>query len=185
MASPVRTWLPVRGDGASTLEQAFGLRPDLAEPFRAFYAIFWRDRLVDPVVLELCRLRVARLLGCESELAVRYRPAVDAGLDESLVARLAQWPDDPGFDEAQRAAIAFAEQFVIDPHGIRVPVRDALREHFTLPEVVALTEALALFDGFMRFRTILGEPDLGEPDLAEPDLGVRMVDPARLDGALP
>lgn len=163
------------------MEQAFGLRPDLAEPFRAFYAVFWRDRLVDPVVLELCRLRVARLLGCDSEFAVRYRPAVDAGLDEDLVARLAQWPHDPGFDEAQRAALAFAEQFVIDPHGIRGAIRDAVREHFTLPEVVALTEALALFDGFMRFRTILGKATLGETIVGETIL----VDPALVEGALP
>ncbi len=171
------TWLPEHAAGASVMEQALGLRPDLAEPFRAFYAVFWRERLIDPVVLELCRLRVATLLGCTSELAVRYRPAVDDGLDESLVARLAQWPDDAGFTDAQRAALAFAEQFVIDPHGIRGPVRDTLRLHFELPEVVALTEALALFDGFMRFRTILG--------VDEPEHPAIVVDPTQVGSALP
>lgn len=179
MGTVAATWLPDPADGASVLEQALGLRPDLAEPFRAFYAVFWRDRLVDPVVLELCRLRVARLLGCSSELGVRYQPALDAGLDEDLVARLAQWPDDPGFSDAQRAALAFAEQFVLDPHGIRGPVRDTLRQHFTLPEVVALTEALALFDGFMRLRTIL------TAEASESGGATVIVDPARLGSPLP
>ena len=171
------TWLPEQATGEYAMDRWFGLRPDLYEPFRAFYAVFWRDRLVDPVVLELCRLRVAQLLGCTSELEVRYLAAIDGGLDESLVDRLPRWPDGaestearsteagPGgatFTDAQRAALAFAEQFVIDPHGIRGPIRDTLRAHFDLPEVVALTEALALFDGFMRFRMVLGlDPEPG------------------------
>ena len=195
------TWLPEQATGEHAMDRWFGLRPDLYEPFRAFYAVFWRDRLVDPVVLELCRLRVAQLLGCASELEVRYLPAIDGGLDESLVDRLPRWPDgaespdarspdarSPGagpggvtFTDAQRAALAFAEQFVIDPHGIRGPIRDTLRAHFDLPEVVALTEALALFDGFMRFRMVLGV----DPEPASsPGSAHVIVDPTRLDASL-
>jgi alkylhydroperoxidase family enzyme len=165
--------------GESTaFEEEFGQRPDLYAPFREFYAVFWRDRLVDPVVLDLCRLRVAELLGCASELGVRYAAAVEGGLTKAMVADLARWPSSERFDDAQRAAIAFAEQFVIDPQGIKGPVRDTLREHFDLPAVVALTEALALFDGFIRFRLIL---DL---DTATTD-GPTVVDPTDLDAPLP
>jgi alkylhydroperoxidase family enzyme len=150
------TWLPEEAEGATPLDHVFGLRPDLYEPFRAFYAVFWEQGLVDALVLELCRLRVAQLLGCESELGIRYAPALVAGLTEEQVADLAQWPTSSSFTDAQRAALAFAEQFVIDPHGIAGPVRDTLRAHYSLPEIVALTEALALFDGFQRFRLVLG-----------------------------
>jgi len=150
------SWLPATGAGATPLDRVFGLRPDLYEPFRAFYAVFWTERLVDPVVLELCRLRVARLLGCESEQQVRYAPALDAGLTEEQIARLPDWPRDPSFTGAQRAALAFAEQFVLDPHGIDDDCRDAVIDHLELAGLVALCEALALFDGFCRFRTILG-----------------------------
>jgi AhpD family alkylhydroperoxidase len=111
---------------------------------------------VDPVVLELCRLRVAQLLGCTPELATRTPEAVAAGLSEEQVEQLAAWPSAPCFDAPQRAALAFAEQFVIDPHGIAGPIRDELRAHFALPDVVALTEALALFDGFQRLQLVLG-----------------------------
>lgn len=174
------TWLPDEAEGATGFDRAFGLRPDLYGPFREFYAVFWRDELVDLVVLELCRLRVAQLLGCESELAVRYAPngilPLDALVSEEIVTELAQWPTSERFDAPQRAALAFAEQFVIDPKGIRGPVRDELRAHFALPEVVALTEALALFDGFTRFRLVLG---VDGPDV------LHMVDPARRDAPLP
>jgi hypothetical protein len=174
------TWLPEATEGpradTAGLDAVFGLRPDLAEPFREFYAVFWCDRLVDPVVLELCRLRVAQLLGCATELCVRYEPAVVGGFTEAMAGDLARWPTSECFTDAHRSALAFAEQFVIDPKGIRGEVRDQLRAHFTLPEVVAITEALALFDGFMRFRMILGVDGPREPTT---------VDPTALDSPLP
>ncbi|HEY5164809.1 MAG TPA: carboxymuconolactone decarboxylase family protein [Acidimicrobiia bacterium] len=150
------SWLPEQVEGASPLDRVFGLRPDLYEPFRAFYATFWTHDLLDPIVLELCRLRVAQLLRCESEQWVRYEPALRAGLTEEQVARLAQWPTTPMFSPAQRAALGFAEQFVIDVEGIDAQLRDAVVDHFTVAGLVALCEALALFDGFCRFRTMLG-----------------------------
>ena len=186
------TWLPEQAEDlpadATGFDRAFGLRPDLYGPFREFYAVFWRDRLVDPVVLELCRLRVAQLLGCVSELQVRYEPAVSSGLAEGpvlteepvltqeMVDELAQWPTSEHFTDAHRAALAFAEQFVIDPQGIKGAVRDELRAHFALPEVVAITEALALFDGFIRFRLVLG---------VEGPTSLTFVDPSDLDAPLP
>jgi len=162
------SWLPEQAEGGSALDQVFGLRPDLYEPFRAFYATFWTHELLDPVVLELCRLRVAQLLRCPSEQQVRYEPARRAGLTEEQVARLPQWPTDPMISPAQRAALGFAEQFVIDVEGIDAELRDAVVDHFTVAGLVALCEALALFDGFCRFRSILGVDD-------DPSSGVTVV----------
>jgi alkylhydroperoxidase family enzyme len=156
------SWLPERAEGTSPLERVFGLRPDLYEPFRAFYATFWTHDLLDPVVLELCRLRVAQLLRCESEQRLRYEPARRAGLTEEQVALLSQWPTAPMFTPAQRAALGFAEQFVTDVEGIDTALRDTVVDHFAVAGLVALCEALALFDGFCRFRIILGvEDELG------------------------
>ncbi len=152
------SWLPDTAPGATPLERVFGLRPDLYDPFRDFYSLFWTRGLLDPVVLELCRLRVAQLVGNESEQRVRYRPALDAGLDEDQVAALRSWPHAAAFTDAQRAALSFAEQFVIDPHGIDNELRDQVADHFTVPGLVALCEVLALFEGFCRFRTILDVP---------------------------
>jgi alkylhydroperoxidase family enzyme len=150
-------WLPAACEDAQTpLDAVFGLRPNLYEDFRRFYGLFWERRLVEPVRLELCRLRVAQLLGCDSELAVRYQPALDAGLTEEKVTRLASWRDDPAFDAAERACLGFAEKFVTDPHAIDDADAAAVVEHLGDAGTVALTEALALFDGFARFRAVLG-----------------------------
>jgi alkylhydroperoxidase family enzyme len=154
------SWLRQEADGATPLERVLALRPDLSDPLRAFYSVFWSERLLDPVVLELCRLRAAQLLGCESEQRVRYDAARDAGLTEEQVEALPRWPAHPAFTDAQRAALAFTEQFVVDPHGVDDDQRDAVIDHYTLAGLVALCEALAVFDGFGRLRNAL---DLDAP----------------------
>ncbi len=139
----------------TTFDEVLALRPDLAAPYRDFLGVFWDRRLVEPVVLDLCRLRVAQLLGCASELAVRTRAAVDAGLASVQVERLPGWPSEECFTDEHRAALAIAEQFVLDPHGVDSAMRDAMVVHVGTPGLVALVEALALFDGFTRFRLLL------------------------------
>jgi alkylhydroperoxidase family enzyme len=138
-----------------TFEEVFSTRPDLYEPWRDFVGAFWAPGVVDPVALELCRVRVAQLLGSASAAAERQRPAVDAGLRDEQIERLSEWPPADCYTDAQRAALTFAEQFVIDPHGVDDAMRETLQQHFSFPEVVALTEALAVFDGFTRFRLML------------------------------
>ncbi len=149
------TWLREHTDGATPLEDVLALRPDLYDRYRAFYSVFWTGRLLDPVLLELCRLRVAQLLGCESELRLRHDAAQDAGLTETQVAALARWASDPAFTDDQRAVLAFAEQFVVDPHGVGPAQRDAVIDHCGLAGLVALCEALAAFDGLARLRNAL------------------------------
>ena len=152
------SWLPDLAAGHTGLAQVFGLRPDLYDAFRAFYAVFWTRPLLDPVVLELCRLRVAQLVGCATEVHVRYRVARDAGLTETQIAALARWPDEPTFTDAQRAALAYAEQFVLDPHGVTDAQHRELLEHFSAAQLVELTAGLALFLGFSKIAVALGPP---------------------------
>ena len=154
---------------ATALERAFGLRQNLFEDFRRFYALFWEQKLVDPVILELCRLRIAQIHGCEAELRLRYQPALDAGLSEEKLAALQDASHSSAYSEAERACVAFAELFTIDPHAI--DDEDAARVVAALGDAgtVALVEALALFDGFVRFRLVLG---------VEPPEAARVVVPA-------
>jgi AhpD family alkylhydroperoxidase len=160
------SWLPREAGGETPLDRSFGLRPNLYAAYRDFVALFWERKLLDPVLLELCRLRVAQLLGCEPELAVRYAPAREAGLGEEKIAELERWWRSPRFDAAERACLRFAEGFVQDPHAITDEDAAAVRDAVGEPGLVALSEALAIFDGFSRFRTLLGvEPPPGGPRL--------------------
>lgn len=158
------TWLAKRAEGETPFDRVLGLRPDLHRGVLAFYALFWERRLVDPVLLELCRLYAAELLGCQSQQRVRYQPAVEAGLTEVAAASVGAWRTAACFDARQRACLLFAEKFVVDPHTIEDADVAAVREAIGTEATVALTEALALFDGFMRFRRLLGVDEPGVQD---------------------
>ena len=62
---------------------------------------------IDTRLYELCRLRVAMLLGNEAELTA-------PGTNTEEVPRLRRWPTEPGYSATERACLAFCEQFVID-----------------------------------------------------------------------
>ena len=149
----------------TALDSVFGHRPNLYQEFRDFYALFWEAGLVEPVLLELCRLRIAAILGCGSELQVRYESAREAGLDESKIAALDDWSRDTRFSELERAALAFAEMFVNDPHAITDDDTYAVAKELGDKGMVAFVEALALFDGFSRFRVMLGVAPEGDAAL--------------------
>ena len=149
------SWLPESGPGRDDFERTFALRPDLLAAWREFAGLFWEKRLVDPVLLELCRLRIAQLHGAAHPLSLRTPEARAAGLDEAKIARLDEWWRQPGFSDLERACLRFAEQFVLDAQAMSDeearPVVAALGDAGT----VAFIEALAIFDGFGRFCRML------------------------------
>ncbi len=149
------SWLAHAAGTGATFAQVFGLCPELHRGFERFYGLFWQRRLVDPVVLELCRLQVAALLGCTVEREVRYRAAVEAGLTEAKVAELSRWRTSPSFSELERACLGFAQRFVTDVHGLTDEDVAAVSRLLGEPGTVALAEAIALFEGFCRFRLAL------------------------------
>jgi alkylhydroperoxidase family enzyme len=147
------SWLPLPAASADRdpFERVFALRPNLFQAWRDFAALFWTRRLVDPVVLELCRLRVAQLLGAGYPQSVRTPQAQAAGLEEGRIAALSDWWNSGQFSGAERACLRFAEQFVLDAKGISDADAAAVVSALGGPGTVALVEALAIFDGFSRF----------------------------------
>jgi alkylhydroperoxidase family enzyme len=149
---------PKSGPAGDRFAQVLGARPELLRDFERFYALFWERRLVPLGVLELVRLNVARLLDCGSELRRRHVDEGEPLIDEEDVAKLSL-TDYVGLEEGVRACLRFSEKFVFDVHGIDDADVAAVREHLGVEGTVALTEALALFDGFMRFRNLLAPED--------------------------
>ena len=76
-------------DGATEFDRLWGTRPQ----FHAVFIDDYRRSLlrVDPVLVELCRLRMAKLLGSTLDLSLRWRPAREAGLTEARIALLADY----------------------------------------------------------------------------------------------
>lgn len=127
-------------------------QPDVRDALVMAWDEAWKA--TDPILLELCRLRIAKLLGCEAELMSRIPQAEAAGLDESMVDVLSQWPTDPSFEGAARACLAFAEQFVIDVASMSDAIADAVRKHLGEQGLVDFTSALLVVEQRQRLRLI-------------------------------
>ena len=101
-----------------------------------------------------------------SAMCQRFRDTLlhESGLAAELVTQcerrvtwlLAPAGDEPrAADAREHALFAYVDAFVRDPHDVTDGHVAALREFLSIPQVVGLTEMLALLDGFTRFRMIL------------------------------
>ena len=137
------------------MSNPFEAMPDnVSAALEQFAAQVWEGDM-DPVVLELCRLRVAALLSSATDASQRTPQAVEAGLADKKILSLPMWPTSELFDDAERAALAFTEKYVQDPHGITDQDCQELNSHFTPEAAVNLTLALAVFEATIRSRVVL------------------------------
>lgn len=136
------------------METLLAQAPEAAAGFRELYELVTTRPLLDPVLLELCRLRSATLLGVPAEHRRRLVP----DLDETLVEELPRWPGSSRFDDRTRAAVRYTESFLLGTDQARAEL-DGLRTHFDDREVFVLTAAVSLHECFHRLCLALGAAD--------------------------
>ncbi len=146
------SWL---GGPGTSIDRVLSMRPDLAELWHRLDAELWTDPTADPVLLELCRIRVAQLHRAEGSAGHRTPAAVAAGLTDELVEALPRWAVDDRFDEATRAALAVAELFVVDVHSVTDDQMAAVGEALGPSALTTFGTALAVWDGICRFERVL------------------------------
>lgn len=139
----------------TTLADLVVLRPGLAEDHVAIETALWELTHPSPVTLELCRLRIAGLVGAASETARRTPAAAAAGLTEDRIRRLAAWPTDPQTTAEEHIALTLAEQLLMDAHGVAEADVERGREVLGDAGLVGLMVALAIFEGSARAAAIL------------------------------
>ena len=148
------TWLPVPAAGGSTWDRVIDHRPAYAAAFRDVEAALWGQDVLDPGILELCRLRTAQLLGADGELHGRS-PAAAGRVDESLIDVLAQWQTAPGFSEQQRSCLGYAEQVLVDAQGVTDELAAEIVEAVGEGGFLVLTYACGFFETTQRARLLL------------------------------
>ncbi|MHB8220954.1 MAG: carboxymuconolactone decarboxylase family protein [Acidimicrobiales bacterium] len=140
---------------------------------RAVHAVDVHDHLVrlfgeiwglaDPELLELSRLRMAQLLGDQSEMARRPH-----GVPEPAPAKLehlSSWPTTSLFDESERLLLSLTEQFIVDVSGIDPSSVHAVAASSDA-NVGGLVTALFLLDYGMRSQMVLKRLFPASPVLA-------------------
>jgi alkylhydroperoxidase family enzyme len=139
-------------DGPTELDRVWGLRDDYYQLFMADY----RKALgnLDPVLVELCRVRVAQMVESPFDLSVRYAPATGAGLSEQKLAALADYPTSPLFTDRERTALEFTEQWVIQSSSITDEDVERLLTALSPEEFIYFCKALSVVDQFARANAI-------------------------------
>jgi alkylhydroperoxidase family enzyme len=140
--------------GATDLDRSWGMRPRMYEIFMNDYGA--SVARVEPGLIELCRLRMAQILGSDFDRGLRYAPALAAGLTEQKIVALPAYLTSPLFSERERLAIGFAEIFAIQSSSIGdaevAPVQQALgAEAF-----IYFVKALSVIDQLQRSVVAFG-----------------------------
>jgi AhpD family alkylhydroperoxidase len=143
-----------RPETATPLEQGlmrmFAHRPPLAKGLTGFAGALKLHRTLPDRLVELVRLRVAFHNQCRSCMAIRYRDALEDGVNEDLVCSLEKPLEAPDLSEAEKAAIAYADALATNHLAIGDATFDELRKHFSEAEIVELGMTAAFFVGFGR-----------------------------------
>ena len=121
--------------------------PDIAGALDAVHRASWAA--VDQRLLELCRVRVAQLLGCDEE-ADALTPGVAVTADE--LASVSTWPTASCFGAGDRAVLAWCEQFVIDVAAMDDSTVAPVRDHLGDGGLIDLTNALLVIEQRQRLR---------------------------------
>jgi alkylhydroperoxidase family enzyme len=141
-----------------SFEWVVSQRPRYAAALADIEAALWQQGAIGPLLLELCRLRIAQLLGCDVALAHRTPEAVAAGLDENLVSSLSRWPTDTRFSDQERTCLGYAERLLIDAQGVSDDDADRVIDAVGQGGFLVLTYACGLFETTQRARlTIAAE----------------------------
>lgn len=124
--------------------------PPIAKGVAHFAMALRASRTLPERLFELVRLRIAFHNQCRSCMAIRYRNAVDDGVNEPLVCSLERPAQAPDLSPAERAALDYADRFANDHLSIDEAVYDGLRAYFSESELVELGSWVAFCVGFGR-----------------------------------
>ena len=142
------------GEG-SEMARAMALRPAFQPAMQAWEKAVGRSTL-DWRLHELVRVRVALINDCAICKAWRNQIAFDAGVTEDLLASVTDARTAPGFTDAERAAIEYAERYCMDPTSIEDDFMRRLAEHYDSGQIIDLTLVTAKYMALGRFMAVLG-----------------------------
>ena len=112
-------------------------------------------------VQELVRIRASQINGCGFCTDMHTKDALAAGETQQRLNLVAAWRDAAVFSEAERAALALAEEgtrITDAATGVSDEAWQAARKHFDDEQLAALIAEIALINAWNRLNVIAGTP---------------------------
>ena len=113
------------------------------------------DEVIDPLLAELIRLRMAQLLGDERGSTRRSVAALERGLTERKIADLSSWPTSDEYSSVERACLRLAEQYVIDVSAVTDADTAPVLEHLGADGLYGFVQVLWVIDKSIRLDLAL------------------------------
>lgn len=140
-----------RGTPGSKFMELLGHRPEIARTFLDNWEASFYGGTIEHTTKELVRLHLASLHECEYCSSVGSNKAIEQGLTDEKVRKLADFETDSAFSDRERAALRFAEAFFHDRHEY-----DELRGYFDEGEIMELVWFVGLQDAGEKVVSSLG-----------------------------
>lgn len=134
------------------------LSPEAVKNLRALNEQLTRSGL-DPVLIDLVRLRASQINGCVYCMDMHTREAREAGETDERLDALAGWRTSPLFDEREKAALNWAESLTLVAET-NAPDADFARVSAQLSpkEVSDLTFVIAIINAWTRIAIGFRQP---------------------------
>jgi AhpD family alkylhydroperoxidase len=130
---------------------------------KAMYAVerYVRECGLEPLLLELVKLRASQINGCAYCVDMHTKDARAHGETEQRLYAVVVWREAPFFTERERAALAWTEAVtLVSQEHVPDDVFETARKQFSDKELVDLTMAVIAINGWNRlaigFRAVAG-----------------------------
>ncbi|MEV1083029.1 carboxymuconolactone decarboxylase family protein [Streptomyces sp. NPDC050211] len=145
------------------MEPRFNLfdSPTAAKVAKRFYnaALALEGSTLSKTLSELVQLRVSQLNGCGFCVDIHTKEAAAAGETALRLHLVAAWRHSTVFTEAERAALALAEEGTrLGDHGVSDGTWAEVRKHYDDDEVGALVCLVSLINAATRMSVIVHNP---------------------------
>jgi AhpD family alkylhydroperoxidase len=118
-----------------------------------------RSSGLEPLLLELVKLRASQINGCAYCLDMHSKDARARGEDEQRLHVLAAWREAPFYSPRERAALAWCESLTLLPETAAPDdVFAELEQQFSDEEIAALTFQIVAINGWNRLAVGLRSP---------------------------
>jgi AhpD family alkylhydroperoxidase len=107
---------------------------------------------IEPSLRELVKLRASQINGCAYCVDMHTKDARIKGETEQRLYALSVWKETPFYTERERAALLWTETLtLISETHVPDEVFEEVKQHFSETELVDLTTAIVLINGWNRF----------------------------------
>ncbi|WP_349740941.1 carboxymuconolactone decarboxylase family protein [Roseateles cavernae] len=137
--------------------------PELFKKYVEF-SMALKKGVLDVALHDLVTLRASQLNGCAFCVDMHVKEATLHGERALRLHHVAVWHESPLFSPRERAALAWVEVLTqLPPQGVPEAVFQAVREHFSEPELAELSFAIIGINGWNRlaigFAAVPGSQD--------------------------